>query len=64
MTFQKASAYHFFCDKTNDEDTVFVGPYVDLYNIRNINQFAGKYQKNNQKICLVLLQVVLSFKFE
>jgi len=41
------SAYHFFCELKDSEDTVFVGPYVDLFNVKDINQFADLFLSGN-----------------
>lgn len=42
-----ASAYHFFCEKKDNKDTVYVGPYVDLFNVTNVNQFAELFLTGN-----------------
>ena len=41
------SAYHFFCEKKDDKDTVIVQPYVDLFEVEDVNHFAELFFTGN-----------------
>merc|ERR1719220_285148 len=42
-----ASAYHFFCEKADNKDTVYVEPYVKLFDVKDINHFAELFLSGN-----------------